>query len=112
MEYPTFFETLYVLVEHGIIDIDVLDDTFGYRFFAIANNPSAQDLVLLPVPSGWRDFISLFYVWERYRAAKGMGRSSEAGARNLGERYPDYIMYVHEKDLSRSDRALPKAGRR
>lgn len=65
--YCTFFENLYLLVEHRIARIKDLDNIFGYRFFLFMNNPHIQEKYLLTTSSSFVNLFRLYELWINYR---------------------------------------------
>ena len=65
--FCTFFENLYLLVEHRIARIKDLDNIFGYRFFLFMNNPRIQEKYLLTTSSSYVNLFRLYELWIDYR---------------------------------------------
>ena len=65
--FCTFFENLYLLVEHRIAKIKDLDNIFGYRFFLFMNNPRIQEKYLLTTSSSYVNLFKLYELWIDYR---------------------------------------------
>ena len=65
--FCTFFENLYLLVEHRIAKIKDLDNIFGYRFFLFMNNPHIQEKYLLTTSSSFVNLFKLYELWIDYR---------------------------------------------
>lgn len=61
--YLTFYETIYLLVERGILKIQLVDDLFRNRFFTAVGNPSVLDQVLTPEAASFRNVHMLIEVW-------------------------------------------------
>lgn len=68
--FCTFFENLYLLVEHKIARIKDLDNIFGYRFFLFMNNTHIQEKYLLTTSSGFVNLFKLYDLWTDYREEK------------------------------------------
>src|SRR6218665_3654509 len=66
MTYLTFFETCYLLHARGVVDIALLDDLFGYRFFIAMHNPDIQRIELIPDRYAYRNLITLYDLWRDY----------------------------------------------
>lgn len=69
--YLTFFETMYLLLRKKVIDFDVLDDLFAYRFFLAVHSKYIQQQKIQPQPQNFRNIFCLEYEWLRYREHKG-----------------------------------------
>ncbi len=65
--FCTFFENLYLLVEHRIARIKDLDNIFGYRFFLFMNNPHIQEKYILTTSSSFVNLFKLYELWINYR---------------------------------------------
>ena len=65
--FCTFFENLYLLVEHKIARIKDLDNIFGYRFFLFMNDPHIQEKYLLTSSSSFINLFRLYELWINYR---------------------------------------------
>lgn len=70
--YLTFFETFYLLIKRNIIEIDMIDDLFGYRFFIAVHNPYVQKVKLLKSPCNFKNIYRLEKLWQEYRLSKGL----------------------------------------
>jgi len=82
--YCTFFENLYLLVEHRIARIKDLDNIFGYRFFLFMNNPHIQEKYLLTTSSSFVNLFKLYELWINYR--ESMNKKGHANL-IIGEEY-------------------------
>jgi len=72
--YLTFFETIYILKKNGVINFDVLDDLFAYRFFmAVHNEKFIQKSKLGSQPYNFINIFCLEYEWLEYRKSIGKG---------------------------------------
>ena len=65
--YLTFFETFYLLIVRNIIDISMIDDLFGYRFFLAVHNPCVQARKLVKSPENFPNIYKLEKLWLNYR---------------------------------------------
>ncbi|KXC06153.1 MULTISPECIES: hypothetical protein [Microbacterium] len=71
MVYLTFFETCYLLHARRVVDIALLDDLFGYRFFVAMHNPDIQRIELIPDRYSYRNLITLYDIWRDHVRAQG-----------------------------------------
>lgn len=69
LNYLTFFESLYVMVVNRVLDIEILDEFFGRRFFVVINNRSIQELDLVKNYSYYINVFKLHSLWKEYRIA-------------------------------------------
>ena len=71
-EYLVFFETISVLQKRGVIDMAILDEMFGYRFFIAMNNPLVQEIEILKTGlEPYEALIELYVHWRKYKMKKG-----------------------------------------
>ena len=64
--FLSFFETLYIIVASGAIDIAVIDYTYRFRFFAGCNTPLMQESELLPLGYQYPNIVSFYNLWTDY----------------------------------------------
>jgi len=65
--YLTLFETFYILLKRKVIEIDLLDDLFAYRFFLAVHNPYIQRKKLAISPRNFKNIFRLERLWLKYR---------------------------------------------
>lgn len=65
--YLTLFETFYILLRRKVIDINLLDDLFAYRFFLAVHNPYIQRKKLAISPRNFKNIFRLERRWLKYR---------------------------------------------
>ncbi len=68
--YLTFFETVYLLEKNKVIDFELLDDLFAYRFFLAVHSKFVQQEKLKPQPENFKNIFCLEYEWMLYRKNK------------------------------------------
>ena len=90
LQYFTFFETLYILTETNAIDIEMLDELFARRFFAVINNKSVQKVDLVAHNKYYKNIYALDKKWRDYR--KNMGKPIDFGNKDciIGNRQLKY----------------------
>lgn len=81
VDYLTFFESMYLMEEQGVLEIDTLDDLFGRRFFIVVNNKAIQDIELLKNKEYYQNVINLYEDWSEYRF-----RKIKKGSKNIKEK--------------------------
>jgi len=64
--YLSFFETLYIIIGSGTMQLSVLDFAYRYRFFAGCNIPIMQKSELLPLGYQYPNIMSLYNIWCDY----------------------------------------------
>ena len=64
--YLSFFETLYIIVASGALDLSVIDFAYRFRFFAGCNNPTMQESELLPLGYQYPNIVSFYNMWCNY----------------------------------------------
>lgn len=65
--YLTFFESIYLLIEQNTINLGVIDNLFGYRFFLAVHSQTIQKEKLLSTPKNFRNIYRLENKWMEYR---------------------------------------------
>ena len=70
--YLTFFETMYLLLQERVIEIETLDDLFAYRFFIAVHNETIQKEKIIKTPYNFRNIFLLEKEWMEYRKRKGL----------------------------------------
>ncbi len=82
--YLTFFETIYILEKNGVVDFELLDDLFSYRFFLAVHSNFVQQSKLASQPENFRNIFCLEYEWMQYRknVAKKVDKPESVYARN------------------------------
>ena len=71
--YLTFFETIYLLIEEKVMDIEAINDLFSYRFFLAVHSNCVQDMKLVKEPYNFRNLYKLESLWMEYRHNQGLG---------------------------------------
>ena len=67
VDYLVYHEGLAALYFRGVLNLDVIDDLFSYRFFLVMNNPWVQREELIPDMEYYRGAIMLYTVWHKYK---------------------------------------------
>ena len=67
LNYLTFFESVYLMKEQGILKLNILDELFGRRFFIVINNKAVQDLDLVKNFRYYQNIYYLYTDWSTYR---------------------------------------------
>jgi len=75
--YLTFFETLYILIQRGVVSYDIVDDLFAYRFFLVVHSKLVQQKKLIPQPENFRNIFNLEKEWIQYRIMVGKTKEEE-----------------------------------
>ncbi|MCR5476907.1 MAG: hypothetical protein K6E92_04705 [Lachnospiraceae bacterium] len=70
--YLTFFECIYLLLEKGAIQMEMLNDLFSYRFFLAAHSELFQREKLVLQPGNFKNIYWLERRWMDYRLARGL----------------------------------------
>ena len=65
--YLTFFETIYILKNRGVLTFAVIDDLFAYRFFMAVHSELFQNSKLGPQPENFINIFKLEKEWLEYR---------------------------------------------
>ena len=69
--YLTFFETLYILKKRRVINFEVIDDLFAYRFFIAVHSDYFQKSKLIPQPDNFKNIFKHEKEWLDYRVKVG-----------------------------------------
>lgn len=67
LNYFTFFESVYLMKEQGVIKMSYLDELFGRRFFVVVNNKMVQKIDLCPNYRYYLNVLYLYSDWYEYR---------------------------------------------
>ncbi len=65
--YLTFFEIFQLMIDRGTLNISMVNDLFGYRFFIAVHNPYLQKKKLVKSPENFRNLYILEKEWIKYR---------------------------------------------
>lgn len=94
--YLTFFESIYLLKENGVISFELLDNLFAYRFFLAVHSKFVQESKLKPQPLNFINIFHLEHEWLEYRRSKGKDKDKNTVyTRNLLKdmELPDGVTY-------------------
>lgn len=70
LNYLTFFESMFIMVNNNVLNIKMLDDLFGRRFFMVVNNKSIQKWDLEKNYLFYLNIYRLYAKWKKYRKRK------------------------------------------
>ena len=70
LNYLTFFESIYLMYEQHVIDMEILDELFGRRFFIVVSNVIVQELDLKKNGKYYTNVYYLYEEWYSYRERK------------------------------------------
>lgn len=70
--YLTFFETIHLLVNKGVIDLSLTDDLFRNRFFTAIGNRGILDTALISQAGVFANIHDLIETWHAYLLAHGI----------------------------------------
>lgn len=71
-QFFSFFGTINNLLERSILDLEIIDKTFSYRYFVVANRKEIQDVFLIPDAKYYRGNYKLYKKWYTYRKQNNM----------------------------------------
>lgn len=94
VEYMTFFETVFLLLDRGVLALDLTDDLFYYRFQVAVNNKDIQSMELLPDAQYYVNIYTLDNMLYKYRTRKHKELPKSG---TLRQAKPDYLTYVKKK---------------
>jgi len=95
--YLTFFETIYILKNRGVISLKVIDDLFAYRFFLAVHSELFQEQKLRIQPENFKNIYLLEKEWLDYRVKKKKIEQDELN--DAVNRYRDALENKLEKTL-------------
>lgn len=67
LNYMTFFESVYLMLDRRVLNLKLLDELFGRRFFIVVNNRVVQDCDLVVNKPYYENVFLLFDRWKEYR---------------------------------------------
>ena len=76
--YLTFFETVNLLIEDGVLNLEVIDNLFAYRFFLAVHSKFVQESKIIPQPENFINILRLERKWLDYR--KSIGKIPKEGS--------------------------------
>lgn len=76
--YLTFFETISLLIDGGVLTFEVIDNLFAYRFFLAVHSKFVQEQKIIPQPENFVNIFKLERKWLDYR--KKIGKIPKAGS--------------------------------
>ncbi len=76
--YLTFFETVNLLIEDGVLNLEVIDNLFAYRFFLAIHSKFVQESKIIPQPENFINILRLERKWLDYR--KSIGKIPKEGS--------------------------------
>lgn len=71
INYLVYWEAFAPLILSGQVQLNAIDDTFGYRYFIAMNNPVVQAYELLEEAEFYRGCLCLYEKWYQYRKEYG-----------------------------------------
>ena len=95
--YLSFFETLYIIVASGSLDISVIDYAYRFRFFAGCNNPTMQESELLPLGYQYPNIMSFYNLWINH-IVDHYDHNSKVD--NISSKIPMYEYDLHKRYAS------------
>lgn len=67
INYLTYFESIYIMINKGNIELKLIDDLFARRFFVVVNNAEIQKYELVRNKQYYNNIIELYEMWKNYR---------------------------------------------
>jgi hypothetical protein len=91
MDCLTFFETLYLLIDENVIDMECIDQLFRRRFFILIMNPKIQEIELVTHGYGYVNIYKFDKIWrEHLRKKKPSGIHIDKYGIPLSEADPEH----------------------
>jgi hypothetical protein len=91
VQYMTFFETMYLLIDRDVVDMKLLDDLFRYRFYIAVTNPQIQEMELIPDAPYYCNIYTLDHLWTKHRERLGEPVDSPTALSLANPRYFDFV---------------------
>jgi hypothetical protein len=86
LNYLTFFESIFLMTDCNVLDMKILDELFGRRFFIVVNNRCVQNFDLVKNKPYYENVYSLYKKWKKYREDNG---NDEFFIKDKEQRYMD-----------------------
>ena len=67
VDYLTFFEIMSNLIQRKVLNLDMINDLFAYRFFAAVHNPHIQKREIIKDAVYYKNLYILHSQWIKYR---------------------------------------------
>ena len=67
LNYLTFFESIFLMTDCNVLDMKILDELFGRRFFIVVNNKCVQEFDLVENWEYYKNVYFLYDKWKKYR---------------------------------------------
>jgi hypothetical protein len=67
VDYLTFFEIMSNLIQRKVLNLDMINDLFAYRFFAAVHNPHIQKREIIKDAAYYKNLYILHSEWTKYR---------------------------------------------
>lgn len=96
LNYLTFFESIFLMTDCNVLDMKLLDELFGRRFFIVVNNRCVQKFDLVENWEYYKNVYFLYDKWKKYRSKHG---NEKLFIDN--ERYMDLLEAANKKQESK-----------
>lgn len=90
LNYLGWIRSLCSLIDRGVLNIEAVDEIYGYKFFIILNNKEVQEMELSKYPNLYRLMFRTHKIWSDYRKKKGGHLICESEDLSLIESYTKY----------------------
>lgn len=70
VNYLVYLESFVPLIIYNRIELEEIDDLYGYRYFIAVNNPVIQEMELFPYRDYYNGCFSVYERWRRFRSNK------------------------------------------
>lgn len=89
INYLIFFESIYIMLEKQVLNIELIDDLFGRRFFVVVNNHKVQEeLIQKENYKYYLNIYKLYFVWRKHR------QKQECKQKQVNSLYKDELINV------------------
>lgn len=93
VDYLTFFESIYIMLQKGCLSIDLINELFARRFFVVVNNIKVQECELVN-EDNYKYYLNvyrLYFEWKIYR------EKQEEKQRKNNPNYQDELIHKNNE---------------
>lgn len=99
--YLEWCESLSVLIQKGVMDLETVDNLYSYRFFLIVNNKYVQEKELIPEREFYKGVFALHKIWADFKRKTNQEIMLFESDLSKSEYYNEYVakgdFYNHKK---------------
>ncbi len=88
LNYLTFFESIFLMIDCDVLDMKILDELFGRRFFIVVNNRCVQKFDLV---ENWKYYKNVYFLYEKWKKYRSDNGNDKLFIKDEDERYMDLL---------------------